>query len=98
MIMEAKKSNSLLPMSWRAKKAGDVTQSKFNGPRTWKTDGVKSQFESKHPKSRSADVQGQEEGDVPPEAMSKFTILFLLVLIRPSVDWAMLTGLPHSAW
>ena len=52
-VTEAKRSHDLLSVSWRPRKAHDVTQS-----------------DSKDLRTRSTDVQGQKEMDVPAQAES----------------------------
>lgn len=48
----------------------------------------KSGLESKGPRTRCADVQGQETVDVPAQAKAATLLLLcLFVLLRPPVDW-----------
>ena len=88
MVIEAGKSHYLLSVSWRPRKAGCVVPNlkQFSFLRTRKSNGIS--LGDWRPENQKF-CPGKEKINVWVQAEKKSTLLLLLVLFKPLVDWLM---------
>lgn len=101
MIMEAEESHNVLYVSWRPRKAAHVVLVQIWRPESWKSQWCKSPSVSKGPRTRSANVQGQEKMDSPAQTeRANSSFIYLFVPFKPSVNWMITThtGEGRSSW